>query len=255
MNERAAEHATRVPRPCSPEVRREVRDLMANVSHDLRTPLTMVKSYAEMIRDLSGDIEEKRNEHLKVIIDESDRLNALVNDILTLSAVQAGTLELKKQVFSVRDAFVSILKPYEILKDDGYGIQFNCRTDVLVKGDRERIKQVIANLVSNSVKYCGADKKVFINVKWWGQKVHCEFVDHGEGIKPEELSQIWERHYKSSSNHVRPTKGSGIGLSIVKEILLAHGARFGVESKVGRGTTFWFELDVATERLSDMNRE
>lgn len=223
------------------------KDLMANVSHDLKTPLTMVKSYAEMIRDLSGDNAEKRNAHLQVIIDESDRLNKLVNDILTLSAVQAGTLELNITKFSIKDLVASLLQPYELLKEQGYHIMFNCRQDVEVIGDEERIKQVVSNLLTNAIKYCGEDKKIFVNIKKWGKRVHCEIVDHGQGIKPDELPYIWEKYYKSSTNHVRATKGSGIGLSIVKTILTAHNARFGAESKVGRGTTFWFELEVAPE--------
>lgn len=224
------------------------RDIVANVSHDLRTPLTMVKSYAEMIRDLSGDNPEKRNAHLQIIIDEADRLNSLVNDLMTLSDVQAGTLQLNIERFSIKGLFDSVLQPYGVLQQkEGYSIVFNCRQDVEVIGDSERIKQVVANLLSNAVKYCGDDKKIFINVKKWGKRVHCEVVDHGPGIKASELPYIWERYYKSSNNHVRASKSSGLGLSIVKEILTAHNARFGVESKVGRGTTFWFELEVAPE--------
>ena len=222
------------------------RDLMANVSHDLRTPLTMIKSYAEMIRDLSGDIPEKRNAHLDVIIEESDRLNSLVNDMLALSAMQAGTLSMDIISFNIHDAVDSILAPYRVLEEkEGYTVHFNCREDIYVEGDEERIKQVISNLLSNAVKYCGHDKTVFINIRRWGKKVHFEVVDHGVGIKPEELSHIWDRYYKTSSNHVRPTRGSGLGLSIVKEILVMHGAKYGVESKVGKGTTVWFELNTA----------
>lgn len=222
------------------------KDLIANISHDLKTPLTMVKSYAEMIRDLSGDVPEKRNAHLQVIIEESDRLNTLVNDILTLSAVQSGTLHLNITAFSIAELFESVILPYKILEEkDGYKIMFNCRQDAMVLGDEGRIKQVVSNLLSNAVKYCGVDKEIFVNVKCWGKRVHCEIVDHGQGIAPDELEHIWDRYIKSSTNHVRNTKGSGIGLSIVKEILHAHNARCGVESKVGRGTTFWFELEVA----------
>ena len=224
------------------------RDLIANVSHDLRTPLTMVKSYAEMIRDLSGDNPEKRNTHLQVIIDEADRLNTLVNDILTLSDVQAGTLELHIEKFNIKELVSSSIQTYEVLKtNESYKFLFNCRQDIDVIGDSARIKQVINNLLSNAIKYCGNDKKIFINIKKWGKRAHIEIVDHGQGIKPDELPYIWERYYKSSTHHVRATKGSGIGLSMVKGILTAHNARFGVESKVGRGTTFWFELEVATE--------
>lgn len=220
------------------------KDLLANVSHDLKTPLTMVKSYAEMIRDLSGDNPEKRNKHLQVIIDESNRLNALVNDVLTLSSAQAGTLSYEYTTFNLKKTFENIINTYYLLENEGYHIFFNCRNDVYVRADEERIKQVIANLMSNSIKYCGEDKKIYINVKKWNTKAHCEFVDHGVGISPDELTSVWDRYYKSSSHHVRKAKGSGIGLSIVKQILLAHQAKFGVESKVGKGTTFWFELDL-----------
>lgn len=228
------------------------RDLMANVSHDLRTPLTMIKSYAEMVRDLSGDIPEKRNEHLNVIIEESDRLNTLVNDMLALSAMQSGTLKLDIRPFNIYDAVDSIMAPYHVMEEkEGYHIVFNCKQDIFVEGDEARIKQVISNLLSNGVKYCGEDKTVFINIRRWGEKVHFEIVDHGVGIKPEELKHIWDRHYMTSSNHVRPTKGSGLGLSIVKEILQMHDAKFGVESKVGKGTTVWFELKSARDPESN----
>lgn len=220
------------------------KDLMANVSHDLKTPLTMVKSYAEMIRDLSGDNPTKRNEHLQVIIDESDRLNILVNDVLQLSKMQSEEIELQLKAFSIKALIENSLHPYSILEiTEGYSIQFNCRNDILVVGDPNRIKQVMTNLISNAIKYCGSDKRIFINAKHWGNKMHIEVVDLGNGIKPEELPYVWERYYKSSTHHVRKAPGTGLGLSIVKQILIAHNSRFGVESKVEKGTTFWFELD------------
>lgn len=232
------------------------KDLLANISHDLKTPLTMIKSYAEMIRDLSGDIPQKRNNHLQVIIDESDRLNNLVNDILILSSAQAGTLNLDIAAFSIEGLFKSVIQTYDILRERaGFNIMFNCRQDVMVLGDESRIKQVASNLLTNAIKYGGEDKMIFVNVKKWGKRVHCEIVDHGKGIKADELPYIWERYYKSSTNHVRKAKGSGIGLSIVKEILSAHNARFGVESKVDKGTTFWFELEVAPSNLSEIPKK
>lgn len=221
------------------------KDLLANVSHDIRTPLTMIKSYAEMIRDLSGDIPEKRNKHLKVIIDEADRLSVLVTDMLALSRMQAGTLELKIDPFDIKEAILAVLQPYRILeKNEGYDISFLCNDNYIVVGDEEKIKQVVSNLLTNAIKYAGEDKKVIINVRRWGRCIHFEIIDHGVGIKPEELEHIWDRYYKASSHHVRKARGSGLGLSIVKEILNLHHAKFGVESKVGKGSTFWFELEV-----------
>lgn len=219
------------------------KDLMANVSHDLRTPLTMIQSYAEMIRDLSGDDPEKREKHLQVIIEESERLNTLVTDVLELSRMQAGTMQINIMPFDLRNTLDQLVTPYHVLEmQQGYNIQLSCAESIYVSGDEERIKQVISNLLTNAVKYCGQDKTVIINVKLWGSVVHLEVIDHGMGIKPEELPYVWERYYKSSSHHVRSTSGSGLGLSIVKEILQLHGSKFGVESKVGKGTTFWFEL-------------
>lgn len=222
------------------------KDLIANVSHDLRTPLTMVKSYAEMIRDLSGDNPEKRNAHLQVIIDEADRLNLLVSDMLTLSRMQSGAIVIEKSCFNIRDAVEGILLTYKLLMEkDGYKINLDCRNDILVNADPERMKQVFSNLINNALKFCGEDKVVNVIIKKKGRYVLCQVQDHGVGIPADELPHIWERYYKASSNMVRSTSGTGLGLSIVKEILSLHHASYGVDSTLGEGTTFWFELEVA----------
>lgn len=229
------------------------KDLMANVSHDLRTPLTMIKSYAEMLRDLSGDNPEKRTEHLNVIMDEADRLNFLVKDIMAITALQSGSMQIDMKPFDIRECAERVLQTYKILEEqDDFKLEFNCKQERLfVLGDVERIEQVLSNFITNGIKYCGTDRKIIINLKRWGKTMHCEVIDHGMGIKPEEMEHIWERYYKTSSNHVRTTTGTGLGLSIVKEILSLHRSQFGVESKVGRGTTFWFELDTATPPKKD----
>jgi Signal transduction histidine kinase len=220
------------------------KDLIANVSHDLRTPLTMVKSYAEMIKDLSGDNPEKRNAHLQVIIDEADRLNLLVSDLLVISRMQAGIETLHITEFNIRSSILSILNSYHILSEqEGYIFCFDCDKDIFVKGDEARIKQVISNLVNNGVKHSGESKTLTITLKEEKDMVRCEVKDFGEGIPQDELEHIWERYYKASSNHSRNTTGTGLGLSIVKEILLLHHAKFGVISKLNEGSTFWFELN------------
>lgn len=220
------------------------KDLIANVSHDLRTPLSIIKSYAEMIKDISGDNKEKREKHLDVIIEEADRLNILVEDMLTMSRMQNRTIELDKHDFDISEAIGSLLSSYDILEEqEGYKFTFNTPGPLLVNGDEAKIKQVIANLVTNAIKYCGTDKEIIVNLKKSGKRVRCEVEDHGQGIAPDEISHVWEKYYKSSTNHVRPTEGSGLGLSIVKEILTMHKAGYGVNSKVGKGSTFWFEMD------------
>lgn len=222
------------------------RDLMSNVSHDLRTPLTMIKSYAEMIRDLSGDDPVKREKHLNTIIEEAGRLNVFVNDLLELSRMQSGTAQLHLTDFDICEMMRQLISPYHVLElQEGYEITLTCPDIQYVTADEDKITRVISNLLSNAVKYCGADKQIIVNIKHWGPIIHIEITDHGIGIKPEELQSIWDRYYQTSSHHVRSTTGSGLGLSIVKQILQLHKAKFGVESKVGRGTTFWFELPAA----------
>lgn len=220
------------------------KDLIANVSHDLRTPLTMIKSYAEMIRDLSGNNPSKREAHLSVIIEETDRLNALVTDMLNMSRMQNRTIQLERSDFDIRETIDALLPSYDLLcEQEGYTIKFNSFGPQMVNGDEARIKQVLSNLINNAVKYCGEDKEIIISLKKSGRKVRCEVTDHGKGIAPDEISHVWERYYKSSTHHVRPTEGSGLGLSIVKEILTLHKANYGVNSKLGKGSTFWFEMD------------
>lgn len=221
------------------------KDLIANVSHDLKTPLTMIRSYAEMIRDLSGDNPEKRNTHLQVIIDESERMSHLVSDMATISAMQTKKIVLEKTAFDLSAVSASILASYDIYQEqDGYDFVFNAPKDCIVFADKDRIAQVISNLTTNAVKYCGEDKYIALTIRKIGRKYRLEVSDHGPGIKPEELPHVWERYYKTSTNYVRETSGTGLGLSIVKEILMLHNANYGVESKVGKGSTFWFELDM-----------
>lgn len=221
------------------------KDLIANVSHDLRTPLTMVKSYAEMIRDLSGDNPVKREAHLQVIIEEADRLNLLVNDMLTLSRMQSGAIIIEPVDFDLHDTAESILTSYKLVREEeGYIINFECPENLMVSGDPARIKQVFANLINNALKFCGEDKTVNVTIRKKGRIALCQVQDHGPGIAEDELPHIWERYYKASNNMVRSTTGTGLGLSIVKEILSLHKVRYGVNSTVGEGTTFWFEMNL-----------
>ena len=199
-----------------------------------------------MIRDLSGDNPVKRNQHLGVIIEESDRLNILVNDMLNLSRMQQRKIVLEKSEFDLSDSVRTLLTSYEILaENEGYKFIYNNSEALPVFADKAKITQVISNLINNAVKYCGEDKEIIINVKRVARsKVRCEIIDHGQGIAPDEVSHVWERYYKSSTHHVRQTDGSGLGLSIVREILNLHKAQYGVNSKLGKGSTFWFELEI-----------
>ncbi|MBR7141075.1 MAG: HAMP domain-containing histidine kinase [Clostridia bacterium] len=218
------------------------RDFLANVSHDLRTPLTMVKAYAEMIRDISGSNEKKRTEHCEVIIDEVDRLTLLVNDILDLSKIQSGT---RKPDFKKVDLSVTIgdvVDRFAIYREnDGYNFVTEIAEECLVRCDERMLEQILYNLISNAVNYTGEDKKVTIKLTKTESVARVEVSDTGKGIAPAEKDKIWERYYRASQAK-RAVVGSGLGLSIVKNLLIVNKAKYGVDSVVNHGTTFWFEL-------------
>ena len=216
------------------------KELIANVSHDFKTPLTMIKAYASMILEISGDIPEKREKHAQVIIDETDRLASLVNDVLDLSKMQSGIQELKYNLFDLSSYIDDILQRFEYLKDTGgYRFELDVEEGLYTVADELKIGQVLYNLIGNAVNYTGEDKTVKILLKREKNCIRFSVTDTGKGIKPEEMSTIWDRYYRSSETHKRPVRGTGLGLSIVKTILEKHEFVFGVDSTVGKGSTFY----------------
>ena len=219
------------------------RDLMANVSHDLKTPLTMIKAYAEMVRDITYKDNKKREDNLNVIIAETDRLNLLVGDILALSKMQANSDSLELEVFDLREEIFEILKRYEYLKEtEGYEIEVSLPNEIIVKADKKKLEQVIYNLINNALNYTGDDKKVRLNITEDKKEYLVEVIDTGKGIDNSEIDQIWNKYYKKDKNHRRNVVGTGLGLSIVKEILEKHKMVYGVKSVKNRGTTFYFKI-------------
>lgn len=219
------------------------KDLMANVGHDLKTPLTMIKAYAEMTRDIT-QTKEKKQENMNIIIEETDRLTLLVNDILNLSKLQSKTYELKLEEFDINELIKSIIKRYKILiKDEKYKFIYENKKSVIVKADKARIEQVIYNLINNAVNYTGEDKKVYINLKEEKKYVRIEIIDTGKGIDEKDINYIWNKYYHNELKHKRNAYGTGLGLSIVKTILETHGYKYGVNSSKGNGTMFYFEIN------------
>lgn len=217
------------------------RDLISNISHDLRTPLTMVKAYAEMIRDLSGDNPAKREEHVRIIIEESDRLSALVNDILDLSKLEAGTQELNMQEFPIGAKLQEIMGRYVLLMDRGYQFHLELDDERAVYGDVLKLEQVLYNLINNAVNYTSDNKNITIRQENHADRVRIEIIDNGPGIPKEQLPLIFDRYYRTEKSK-RDVIGTGLGLSIVKNVLKMHHFPFGVQSELGKGSTFWFEI-------------
>ena len=218
------------------------RDLMANVSHDLKTPLTMIKAYAELIKDISYKDKKKREEHLDIIVKETDRLTTLVNDILDLSTLQANAEILKIEEFDLAKEIKEITKRYKTIRED-YKINIEIMRRMLVRADKNKISQVIYNLINNAINYTGIDKTITVRATSKKKSYLIEIIDTGKGIKEDELVYIWDKYYKSDKNHKRNVVGTGLGLSIVKTILERHGFIYGVHSVVGNGSTFYFEIN------------
>jgi len=225
------------------KVDRMQKELMANISHDLRTPLTMISGYSEVMRDIPG---EMTAENMQIIIDETHRLTTLVNDTLDLSRLTSGRQILNLSAFSLTEVVRDAIDRYSRLQEkEGYAITFLAEEDARVYADETKILQVVYNLLNNAIRYTGADKRITVSQTIRENVCRISITDSGEGIPEEQLPMIWERYYKLSEYHRRGAAGSGLGLSIVKNILLLHGARFGVSSEVGLGSTFWFELKTA----------
>ena len=221
------------------------KDLMANVSHDLKTPLTMIKAYAELILDININDKEKCKNNLNIIIEEVNRLNTLVNDILNLTKVESNLEKLEKSEFDLIKLIKRIVKQHNIyVIKDGYNIEFihdNIK-ELVIDADKKKIEQVIYNLLNNALNYTGEDKKVIIKVVEDDKDYTIMVIDSGKGIDKKELDHIFDRYYRSKKNHKRYVYGTGLGLSIVKNILLLHNFDYGVTSKKNKGTTFYFKI-------------
>ena len=218
-------------------------ELLANVSHDLRTPLTMIKGYAEMIRDMSHSDEKQCAEDVAVIVRETDRLTALVNEILEYSELQmsdsepvAENVDYSGVVSTVTDSFESLYAK------DGYVFERSIAENIRVRGNSSRLMRAVYNLIDNAVRHTGDGKWVGICLKEQDGRAVLEISDRGKGIPPEELGRIWDKYY---TNRQRKGKGvSGLGLAIVRQTVSQHNGTCKAESTLGRGSVFTVELDV-----------
>ncbi|MGN1136224.1 MAG: ATP-binding protein [Oscillospiraceae bacterium] len=217
------------------------KELLANISHDLRTPLTMIIGYAEIIRDISWEEEKQRNDDLAVIIREANRLTELVNEILEYSELQSGSLEINFDRIDIGTLAESTIGQFESLcRSNGYTIEKEIQANAAIKGNEKLLTRVLYNLIDNAIRHTGESKKIKLIVKELPQTVRIEVCDHGEGISEDILPYIWDRYFTSRQR--KQNGGSGLGLAIVKQIVLLHGGKYGADSCIGSGSVFWVEL-------------
>lgn len=218
------------------------RELLANVSHDLKTPLTLIKANAEMVKDLTYKDKEKREKNLNVIAQEVDRLNLLVEDILDLSKMQSQAVEINVEEFNINKMIKFIIDRFDVLcQMDGYTINYD-GFDYNIKADKKKMEQVIYNLINNAINYTGKDKNIYIKLIDLENSIRVEVKDTGKGIDEKDIDYIWDKYYKVDKKYKRVTYGTGLGLSIVKNILILHNFNYGVNTIKNKGTTFYFEI-------------
>ncbi len=220
------------------------REFLANVSHDLRTPLTMIKGYAEMVKEISWSDAEKREKDLDVITREADRLTALVNEILDFSAMQANGVPQEYGVIDLSRAVQDVIGQFSpFCEQNGFVIEAEITDGLTVSADEAQIKRVIYNFIDNAVNHTGESKKVKVSLTAADGSARFAVKDYGKGIADEDLPYIWDRYY-TARNRKNKAVVSGLGLSIAKEVLTAHKAKFGVDNR--NDCTFWFKLKICS---------
>lgn len=221
------------------------RSLMANLSHDIRTPLTNIRAYAEMIRDISGNDPARREKHLNVIIRETEYMNRLITDMSELSQMQTGSYVLKRTNVDLTQVIHDVLViDSALISTRSLKVVTDLPESLVIYADEVKITEVIQNYITNAVKHSPDNGTIVIRgfVEADEETVRVEVKDEGEGIAKEDQKLIWDRYQKASRSFSRNTQSTGLGLSIVKAILDAHGAEYGVISDVGKGSTFWFSF-------------
>ncbi len=221
-------------------------DFVSNVSHELRTPLSLIRLYAETLELGRLPNLDKRAEYYQIIRKESERLTALINNILDFSRIEAGRKEYEFRETDLADLVRSTLESYRFEIEQN-GFQFEQKIDEPLPQlpvDREAIARSLLNLVNNALKYSSSEKYLGVNLYRSNGTVRLEVVDHGIGIPPQEQHKIFEKFYRVGDPLVHTTKGSGLGLSLVRHIVHAHGGDVSVESIPGRGSKFVISLPV-----------
>ena len=221
-------------------------DFVSNVSHELRTPLALIRLYSETLELGRLPNSSKQHEYHEIIRKESERLTALINNILDFSRIEAGKKEYTFRETDVADLVRSTLESYRFeIEQNGFRLEEKIEDNLPpLQVDREAIARSLLNLVNNAVKYSVSDKYLGVSLYRRNGGVNLEVVDHGIGIPPNEQAKIFEKFYRACDPLVHNTKGSGLGLSLVRHIVEAHGGEVGVESSPGKGSKFTITLPV-----------
>ena len=227
------------------------KEFVANVSHELRTPLTNVRSYAETLRSAEGDIpQEMENSFLDIIISETDRMTHIVQDLLTLSRLDAGNTEMRFAPFSFRESVENVCRANAMeARRHGHSLTCTLAEDMPeISGDRQRLEQVVTNILGNAIKYTPDGGHIAVTGGGSGRSVWVEVTDDGIGIPEKDRDRIFDRFYRVDKARSRESGGTGLGLSIAKEIVERHHGSLRLVPREGRGTTIRLVLPIDPNR-------
>ncbi|NEX01819.1 HAMP domain-containing protein [Pseudobutyrivibrio sp. NOR37] len=225
----------------------EQRALISNIAHDLKTPITAIKGYAEGMLDGVADTPEKREKYIRTIYNKANEMNTLINELTLYSNIDTNKIPYNFQKLNIHSYFEDCIEELGMdLENQHIRLDYAnyVDPDVLIIADPEQLGRIIHNIVSNSVKYMRADvaSRIAITIKDVGDFVQIEIADNGKGIATKDLPYVFDRFYRADASRNSAAGGSGIGLSIVKKIVEDHGGKIWVTSKENEGTTMYFVI-------------
>jgi signal transduction histidine kinase len=229
------------------EMARLKSDFVANVSHDLKTPLSLIRMFSETLELGRVSDEATRREYYEVITRESERLTRLIDNVLDFSRIEGGRQRYDIAPSPIEPVVQEVLDAFRYaLARQGFAVEVDVAPDLPeVPIDADAVKQALANLVDNAIKYSGERRRLRVAARRAGDEVRIEVADDGVGIPAAETERIFEKFYRIGRSETQGRRGSGVGLALVKHIALAHGGRVSVESRVGEGSRFTLHLPVS----------
>ena len=219
------------------------KEFIANVSHELKTPIALIQGYAEGLQEGMGEEKESRDYYCDVIVDEADKMNKMVKQLLTLSSLESGNDKPVMDRFDLTELIRGVVNASKILLEQNQiQVEFDDQSPVYVWADEFKIEQVVTNYLSNAIHHIGGEKKIVIRMLRESGIVRVSVFNSGAPIPEEAIPNLWTKFYKVDKARTRAYGGTGIGLSIVKAIMDAHHQQYGVKNWEN-GVEFWFTLD------------
>jgi signal transduction histidine kinase len=231
------------------------KDFIANVSHELKTPLTSIQGYAQALSDGTVSSPNEIHKAAEVILTESQRMNRLVMDLLSLARLEAGTADLEKVAVDLKELLAGMVEQFSLrFQTAGIHLESNLSTVPTIMADGDRLAQVFGNLIDNAIKFTPPAGLVKISCAQYGDWIEIRVTDSGAGIPESELSRVFERFYQVEKSRQRSGSNSaGLGLAIARQIILAHGGEISAQSLVGQGSVFVVKLPVTSPDNDEKN--